>query len=190
MCNFVSWKEKDGEVFYLTNADLKPRKLKKYKEYNANWQEDLCGHGAIDYFYPDTKGRNKECFDFENPKNFPKEIVKSIKNMEMTKIGIDIRLLNEKGQAEYEKIRQPAWAKYEKIRQQAWAKYEKIEQPAWAEYEKIRLQALAEYEKIRQPALAEYKKIEQPALAKYEKIRQQAFWEIFRQKKYRAKGWN
>ena len=130
MCEFVSWKEVDKDVFFLTNKDLKPRKLKEYKEYNSNWREDLCGHGAIDWFYPEIKGngKHKECTDFSTPDNFPPLVVEAIKNMEMTNIGFSLGLLNDKGKAEYLKIEQPARTEYEKIQQPAWAEYLKIQQ--------------------------------------------------------------
>ena len=53
MCEFVSWIEVGKDVFFLTNDDLKPRKLNAYKKYNTNWREDLPGHGALYYFYPE-----------------------------------------------------------------------------------------------------------------------------------------
>ena len=139
MCNFVSWKEKDGDVFYLTDKDLKPKKFKEFKEYNSNWRDDLKGHGAIDWFYPKLKGKciNRECDDFFSPKNFPKEIVKSIKNMELTKIGFNLGLINKEGIKEYQKIEKPAWEEYKKIRQSLWEEYQKIIQSAREEYEKI-----------------------------------------------------
>ena len=59
----------------------------------------------------------------------------------ISRIGFNLRLLNDKGQAEYKKIEEQAWAEYEKIKGQAWAEYEKIEEQAWAEYEKIKGQA-------------------------------------------------
>ena len=152
---------------------------------------DICGHGAIEHYYPELKGkgRNKECSDFSTPNNFPKEIVKAILKGKFVGIEIVLDILTEKGKAEYEKIQQPALAEYKKIRQPALAEYEKIQQPAWAKYEKIRQPAWAKYEKIEQSALAEYEKIQQSAWAEYEKIRQPAFWKIAKQKKYRIAKW-
>ena len=214
MCQFISWKEdKKGNVFFLQNEDLKPKKLKEYQEYNPRWKEDLHGHGAIEWFYPELKGKceNKECTDFSTPNNFPKQIVKAIKDGELSKIGYNTSLLNAKGMAEYNKIEQSAWKEYNKIQQPAleeyykikrseWAEYNKIEQPeleeynkikklAWAKYKKIKQQAWVEYKKIEQSALEEYYKIQQSALEEYKKIQQSALWKIFNQKKYRAKGW-
>ena len=163
MCQFVSWIEEDKEVYYLDNNSLMTKEGKKLLKYlkDNNSLCDLQGHGALRRYYPELKGKNKECSDFSTPNNFPKKIVKSIKNMEMTNILFGeekpLGLLNEAGQSEYKKIQQSAWAEYEKIQQSAWAEYEKIEQSA---------------------------------LAEYEKIEQKTLWDLFKQKKYRNSEWN
>ena len=176
MCNFVSWIEHNNNVYFLTDNDLKPKKLKEFKDYNSLWYEDLPGHGAIRWFYPELEGRGveHECEDFSTPENFPPEIVTAIKEGKLSKIGVSLELLNEKGPAEYRKIKDSAWAEYEKIKDSARAEYRKIIESALAEYEKIRDPARAEYEKIKDPAWAEYEKIEQPAWAEYRKIKDSA----------------
>jgi hypothetical protein len=189
MCQFNSWKEYNGKVYFLTNEDLDTKEGKKLL--NPDVVADLCGHGAVESYYPELKGKglNRECSDFSSPGNFPKEIVKAIKQGKLSRIGICLDVLNKEGRAEYKKIKQPAWAEYNKIEQPAWAEYNKIEQSAWAEYKKIKQSAWAEYEKIEQPAWAEYNKIEQSALAEYNKIIQPAFSRIIRQKRYRMLKW-
>jgi len=217
MCQFISWVEEDNKPYYLDNKALKTKEGKSLLKYLRDNDSlcDLQGHGALRRYYSELKGRNQECTDFSTPENFPKEIVNSIKNMEMTNIlfgdETPLVLLNSEGQAEYQKIKQsalaeykkieqsalaeyqkikqPAWAEYKKIEQPAWAEYKKIKQPAWAEYEKIEQPAWAEYEKIEQPAWAEYKKIKQPAWAEYKKIKQPALWKLFKQEEYRNKLW-
>ena len=73
MCQFASWKEEKGNVFFLEDKDLKGKKFKEYKEYNPQWAVDIKGHGAIEYFYPELKSlRDSECTDFSTPNNFPK----------------------------------------------------------------------------------------------------------------------
>ena len=174
MCEFVSWKEYDGKLYYLDNDKLNTkdgRALIKFLK-DENSLCDLCGHGAIERYYPEIagKGHNKEVTNFSSPDNFPLEISKKIKAGKMSEIifeDLPLALLNNKGIAEYHKIQQPAWAEYQKIEQQA----------------------LAEYQKIEQQASAEYLKIQQPAWAEYHKIQQQAFWSIFKDKKYREKEW-
>jgi hypothetical protein len=200
MCEDVSWIEYQNNVYFLQNSDLETKEGQKLllPEVKA----DVMGHGAIEAYYPELKdkGQHKECTDFSTPKNFPKKIVKAIKEGKRTSFGIHLDILNDNGKkvyekikqlalAEYEKIEQPAWAEYEKIKQLALAEYEKIKQLALAEYMKIQQSALAEYMKIQQSALAEYMKIQQPAWAEYEKIQQLAFSQIVKQKKYRSKEW-
>jgi len=137
MCQFISWKEYQKEVYFLTNADLDTKAGKELLE--PEYVSDLCGHGAIEHYYPELKGKgeNKECTDFSTPKNFPKAIVTALKAGKLSRIGICLDILNKQGIKEYEKIRQSALAKYQKIQQPALAKYQKIEQSAYAEYNKI-----------------------------------------------------
>ena len=211
MCEFASWKVYNKKVYFLKDLDLNTREGRKLLDKTVI--ADLCGHGAIESFYPELKGKgeNKECTDFSSPDNFPLEIVEAIKDGKMTRFGIETVLLTESAWAEYLKIKQPAWAEYQKIQQSALAEYEKIEQPAWTEYKKIQQSAWAEYLKIKQPALAEYEKIKQPAWAEYqkiqqsawaeyekieqsawaeyEKIRQPAFWKLFANPKNRIEAW-
>ncbi len=195
MCDFISWIEYEGHNYFLTDIDLVTKEGRKLRGYLGNkFCEDIPGHGAIRYYYPElkTRGINKECTDFSIPNNFPKEIIKAIKNCRLKKIGYNYDLLNELGQAEYKKIEQselPAWVEYKKIKQLASAEYEKIKQPALAKYRKIEQSALAEYRKIEQPALAECEKIEQLASAEYKEIIKARFWDIFSQAKYRNKKW-
>jgi hypothetical protein len=189
MCEFISWKEHQGKNYFLTNADLDTKEGKKLLLTEV--KADLCGHGAIESFYPELKGKgiNKECKDFSSPDNFPSEIVDAIKKGKLSRIGICLDVLNDKGKTKYEEIRQPASAKYEKIKQQAWAKYLEIKQQAYAKYKEIEQPAWAKYLEIKQQAYAKYLEIEQQAWAKYEEIQQQAFSEIISQKKYRKEEW-
>jgi len=180
MCDFISWKEYKGNVYFLQNSDLTSKIFNAYKKYNKKWRDDIYGHGAIEYFYPELKGKgiNKECTDFSRLSNFPEEIVDAVKQYKLTRIGYSIELLNNNGKNEYNKIRESAWAEYDKIQESAWAEYEKIRESAWAEYDKIR-----------QPAWEEYMKIKQPAWEEYNKITQTAMWKLFKNKKYRNKAW-
>ena len=167
MCEFISWKEYKGKVYFLKDSDLNTKEGEKLLKPEVI--VDLSGHGAIENYYPELadKGDNKECTDFSSPKNFPKEIVKAIKSGKISRIGFNLQLLNDKGRAEYEKIEGQALAEYRKIEGQALAEYEKIKGQAWAEYEKIKGQAWAEYGKIKG----------------------QAFWKIFKDLKNRPQEW-
>ena len=180
MCDFVSTIEAGKDVFFLTNSDLKPKKLARFKKENPEWYDDIMGHGALQWFYPDLKGKgiHKEYTDFSTPDNLPIEIVNAIKNLEMTQIGMDLGLLNEAGVVEYEKIRKPAWDEYEKITKPARDEYEKIINPAWDEYEKITNRAQDEYCKIINRAWDEYNK-----------NKLSIFWKIFKVEKFRNSKW-
>ena len=137
MCEFVSWKEYNGKLYYLDNDKLNTKDgwalIKFLKDKKSLC--DLCGHGAIERYYPEIagKGVNKEVTDFSTPKKFPLEISEKIKAGKMSEIifeGFPFALLSDKGIVEYQKIEQPALAEYQKIRQPALAEYQKIEQQA------------------------------------------------------------
>jgi hypothetical protein len=138
MCEFASWKEYKGKVYFIKDTDLNTKEGKKLLKPEVI--ADICGHGAIENYYPELAGQgfNKECTDFSTTDNFPKEVVRAIKSGKLTRFGISLQLLNDKGQREYEKVKGPALAEYEKVRGQAAAEYEKVKGPAWAEYEKVR----------------------------------------------------
>ena len=132
MCDFISWIEKDGKVYFLSSNELNTKEGRALERYlGSHYKEDIKGHGAIRHYWGLKDGVNKECTDFSTPKNFPPEIVKAIKLGQMIDIGFNLSLLNLSGQKEYKKIEQPALAEYKKIEQSAWAEYEKIQQPAF-----------------------------------------------------------
>ena len=54
-------------------------------------------------------------------------------------------LLPRKKQAEYERVRAPAWAEYKRVTAQALAEYKRVTAQALAEYKRVTAQALAEY---------------------------------------------
>ena len=189
MCEFVSWIEKDDIVVFLTGEDVfntkQGRELQKY----CGNSDDYTGHGAIRHYYNFEGGIDKECTDFSQPANFPKEIIDAIKSGKMRGLGLDGQLLTKQALAKYKKIQQATLDEYEKIRQAARDEYEKIEQAARDEYEKIRQPAWDEYKKIRQPAWDEYKKIEQAARDEYKKIEQATFWDLFADPQSRNNVW-
>ena len=210
MCEFISWKEFDGGyVLFLTAKDIyETKRGRELQEYSGS-EDDLTGHGAIDFFYDlKGKGKNKECTDFSTPDNFPPAIVRAIKAGEFRGLGIAKELLTapawakyekvtdsalaeyEKvkapAKAKYEKVEAPAWAEYNKVTDSAWAKYEKVKAPAWAEYNKVTDSALAEFEKVMAPARAKYEKVTAPAKAKYKKVTASAWAEY---KKVTASAW-
>ena len=138
MCNFVSWIEYKGKNYFLENKDLVTKQGKKLLE--DEYKNDIEGHGAIEHYYPELKGKgvHKECEDFSTPNNFPTEIVSALKEGRLSNIGIEVDILNTKGKQAYWKIENPAKAKYWKIENSARSEYYKIVDPAWDEYKKIR----------------------------------------------------
>ena len=178
MCEFISWIEYEKKNYFLTDKDLESKEGKSLIKFlGSSFREDIKGHGAIrTYFNGGNQelgkklqwGKEKENTDLSSPNNLPAEIVQAIKEGRMSRIGMSLDLLNDKGIEKYKKITEPAWAEYKKIKDQAWAEYKKITDQAWAEYKKIKDQALAEYNKIKD----------------------QAFWKIFAQNKYRNPLWN
>ena len=109
MCEFISAIKNKDDYFYLTKDDLRGKRFKEYKEFNKGWRDDIMGHGAIEFFYPDIKGMHWECDNFSSPDNFPDCIVKDIKEGNFAGIDICLDILNNKGREEYNKIEQPAF---------------------------------------------------------------------------------
>ena len=107
MCHFVSWKDLEGELYYLTCSDLSTKKGRELRKYlGTKFADDIMGHGAIDWFFElNGKGINKEVDDFSSPENFPKEIADKIKKGMFEDIGFDESLLNAGGKKAYEKIK-------------------------------------------------------------------------------------
>ena len=199
MCNFLSWKEKEGEKpLFLDDDDLASEKGRELKEYlGSAYDEDKKGHGAITWWYPSSKDwKHKECEDFSDPKNFPIEIVEKIKLGKFSQFGVCEEILNKYGKQELARC-QKADADYQKAdadRQKAYADCQKADadcqkadadcQKADADYQK----AYADYQKAyadRQKAYADCQK----AYADYQKAYAKIFWQIAVQKKYRVKAW-
>lgn len=88
MCEFISWIEKEGQVFFLTYRDIyRTKRGKELREY-CNSAYDYIGHGAIRFFYDNFKGgEEKECTAFSTPENFPNEIAQAIKNNEFNGVA-------------------------------------------------------------------------------------------------------
>ena len=126
MCNFISAVKRGEDYFYLTKDDLRGRRFAEFKKKNAVWYEDIKGHGAIEFFYPELKGEHWECEDFSTPDNFPPCIVKDIKRGAFKGIGVCPDILNKEGMVEYEKVRQSAWEEYYKVKQLAREEYYEV----------------------------------------------------------------
>src|SRR4030042_491139 len=115
MCQFISWKEYEGHNYYITKDKLNTKDGEKLLR--SDVKDDIKGHGAIENYYPElkNKGINEECEDFSTPDNFPKDIVKDIKNGNFEGVGVCLDILNDIGRKEYHKIVDPAYEEYHKI---------------------------------------------------------------------------
>ncbi len=80
MCDFVSWIEKNGSLFYLTDAEIFSREgRKRLKGCKDN---DVLGHGAIRQFFAISGGTDNENRYFWDSTGLPGEIAKKIKDFD------------------------------------------------------------------------------------------------------------
>ena len=204
MCDFISYIEKsDKKVLFLTNHLIYHTTKGKLLQKQAS-KEDLYGHGAIRFYFglERGEGRERECTDFSDSKNFPAAIVKAIKKGEMRgmaqnppagmltpKAGSEYDKVVAAAEAEYHKVVDPTRAEYDKVVAAARAEYHKVVDPARAEYDKVVAAARAEYDKVVDPARAEYHKVVDPAEAEYHKVVDKTFWDLFMDNRNRAHTW-
>jgi hypothetical protein len=193
MCHFVSWIEKDKDIYFLTANDLNTpegRKLKKYL--GDQYWEDIMGHGAIRQYYGLSEGINKECTDFSNPKHLPDEIVKAIKCGAFRGIAIPDepgQFLLSKPLADYEAKRDALDADYEAKRDPLYADFRAKRDPLYADYEAKRDALDADYEEKRAQLYADYKAQRDALDSDYEAKRHDLFWDIFSKQQNRKKIW-
>ncbi|MFH1047311.1 MAG: hypothetical protein V1738_03325 [Patescibacteria group bacterium] len=75
MCDFVSWIEKDGKIFYLTDREVfGPRGKELFGGDPTGQGNDPLGHGAIRAFYEFEGGENREERDFWKEGVLPDEL--------------------------------------------------------------------------------------------------------------------
>lgn len=147
MCRVASWVDlssvvKNGrKIYFITNNELLTLRGRKLKKYLGNrFAEDIQGHGACRYYYPELKegvGRDKECTNFSTPDNFPPEIVAAIMAGQMTQIGFSLDLLNPLGKKKYNAIVDPVKKEVSIRTTFAWEKCNAIIYPVWKEYDAI-----------------------------------------------------
>jgi len=188
MCEFISWIEKDKEVLFLTDKDIKALQRKQWNKDKS----EMCGHGAIMFLYGlgDNDGVQKEWSNFSTPDNFPKQIVLAIKQGKM-KYGVlsdfaPRQMLTAPALAKYEEVQATALAKYEEVIAPALAKYKEVIAPAWAKYKEVQATALAKYEEVIAPAWAKYEEVQATALAKYKEVEATA---LAKYKEVEATAW-
>jgi hypothetical protein len=168
MCEFISWKEYQGQVLFLTN-DLISEKLEDYKKFNTGWREDLVGHGAIEWFLllEHGCGRNQECTNFSSPSNFPREIVDAIKAGKMTFGPFPDGLLCAPLYADYKAKRDALYADYKAKRDALDADYKAKCAPLDADYKAKRDALDADYNAKRDALYADYNAKRAPLYADY-----------------------
>ena len=90
MCDFVSWIESDGEIYFMSNKTLATKKGKELsKELHEDnvFHDEISGHSIIGDYFNLNKGIAREKVTLSNTHFLPKVIIQAIKNMEMTRIG-------------------------------------------------------------------------------------------------------
>ena len=180
MCEFVSWVEHEDKLYYLTANLLNTKEGRALKKFlGTAYAEDITGHGAIERYFG-IKGVHRECTDFSSPKNFPAEIVKAMKSGAFRGIGIPdaSQVLTMKVYADYQSKRAPLYADY-------LSKRASLD----ADYLSKRDALDADYLSKRDALYADYKSKRASLDADYESKRDDLFWDIFMDKKNRAKAW-
>lgn len=91
MCDFLSWIEHKGDIFCISNKELRSRDGKKLREYIGDnyFFEDITGHGAIRKYFglSSFQGTDRENRNFRRPSEYPAVLVEKIKAGEFSLIG-------------------------------------------------------------------------------------------------------
>ena len=193
MCDFISWIEKDGKLYYLTTEDIESKRGKEYRDYNPN-ADDIKGHGAIRWFYNLKGGKEKECTDFTTPKGFPREIQKAIIQGKFRRSfgPVPAGLLIAPLYADYEAKRAPLDADYKAKRDALYADYKAKRAPLYADYEAKIAPLYANYKAKIAPLYADYEAKRAPLYADYEAKRDALdlrTWLLVLEPKNRSKAW-
>ena len=169
MCEFVSWVEHENNLYYLTANLLNTKEGRDLKKFlGTAYAEDITGHGAIERYFG-IKGVHRECTDFSSPKNFPAEIVKAMKSGAFRGIGIPdaSQVLTKKAYTDYLSKRAPLYA----------------------DYESKRASLYADFQSKRDALYADFKSKRDALYADFQSKRDDLFWDMFMDKKNRAKAW-
>src|SRR3990167_394989 len=75
MCNPISWIESEGNIYIITDAEVKSEKGKELIKEAGN-PSDIWGHGFCRAYYGVKGGRENEINDFSKVNLFPAEIKK------------------------------------------------------------------------------------------------------------------
>ena len=180
MCEFPSWTELGGRLYYLTAADLATREGRALRKHlGAAFTDDIKGHGAIDYYHGlQGSGRHCECTDFSSPANFPAEIVEAIKSGAFRGIGVAPELLGDAARAEFDRVWDAAMTEHNWVRE-----------AAGAEYDRGRAAARAEFDRVRDAAMTEHNWVREAARVEYDRVLQKIFWDLFADPANRVEVW-
>jgi len=180
MCEFISWVEHENTLYYLTANLLNTKEGRDLKKFlGTAYAEDIKGHGAIERYFG-IKGKHHECTDFSSPNNFPAEIVKAMKSGAFRGIGIpdESQVLTKKAYADYKSKCAPLHADYES----------KLA-PLHADYRSKCAALYADYKSKCAALYADYRSKCAALDADYQSKRADLFWDIFMDKKSRARAW-
>jgi hypothetical protein len=198
MCDFVSWIEKNGEVLFLTGEDIYNTKRGKELQKYCGLAEDLKGHGAIRWYYGNHDGnevvlfkggKERECTDFSNPKNFPPEIIDALKVGKMHGFIFPFSLLvKSKWDAIYKEY-QPKWdaidKEYQSKRDAIYKEYQSKWDAIYKEYQSKRDAIYKEYQPKWDAIYKEY----QSKRDAIDKEYQNELWNAFSIKENRNYEW-
>lgn len=81
MCDFISWINNGGDVYFLTDKEIRSPHMKEVAPGWNKTKEDVVGHGAISAYYNVT-GVHKEDRRFWEPDRYPESIARCIKDFE------------------------------------------------------------------------------------------------------------
>jgi hypothetical protein len=177
VCHFLSWTEFEGKLYYLTADCLKDaRGVELRKHLGNNFNKDVIGHGAIDFYWGlNGKGVHKEFTDFSSPDGLPDLLKQAFLNGEIRGLPIPYNNLAEQilcaaARKGYYKVCAAARQQYDKVCAPAWKEYDKVCAAARKEYNKVCAAARKEYNKVCAAARKEYNKVCAPARKEYDKV--------------------
>jgi len=129
MCQFVSWVERRGKVYFLTSEQLESERGQKWVKEEKVSPDDLCGHGTIRLWYRIDAGDgvDKEQTDFTRPSDFPPEIAEAVKAGKFNSFPLPKGLLRMALDDDY-------WDKCMALNADYWAKRNALDNDYWTKH--------------------------------------------------------
>lgn len=143
MCEFISWVEERGKVYFLTGEQLLSDFGQAWVKGQGISRDDYCGHGTIRRYYriDEGDGLSKECTSFLTPDNFPAIIVRAIKRGEMRGLGTPTGLLVDVVEIKWRGERETVCAKWR-------AEWEAVDAKWTAEWDAVHAKWKAEWKAV------------------------------------------